>query len=91
MGLWVSPMYLGYGMWKRLSTDSPLDCVFFSLMHSFHVGVARNAFHSLFELELLLPGSKVFFFLSSGGIHSPVAPDAVGWCIGNTVFGTLHI
>lgn len=44
-----------------------------------------------FELELLLLRSNVFFFLSLGGVHSPVAQGAIGGCIGNTVFGTLHI
>lgn len=43
-----------------------------------------------FELELLLPGSKVFFFLSLNGVHSPVASGVVGWWTGNIVFGTLH-
>ena len=93
MDLWLFMMYLGCDMWKRLSTDSPLDCVFFSLMNGFHWGMAGSAFHFLLNQSscVMVPMSLSFLAYSCfGGVHSPVAPGATGWCIGNIVFGTLQ-
>lgn len=94
MDLWVFMMYLGCGMCKRLSTDSPLDCVFFQPDEWLPSGMAGNAFHSLLYQNscFLAPMSlSLLAYSCFGEVHSPVAPGTTGWSTGNTVFGTLHI